>query len=232
MKQEDLKQARRQRGWTQAQAAGRLGVSQPYLSLLESGKRHLPLALVRRARRVYGLPPTVLPPVALSPERPLPDNQAVAEELASLGYGPYAYLRARRRLKNPAEVLLAALAKNDLEARLVEALPWLLLEFGEKLNTNWLVEQAKLHNLQNRLGFVVTLARELAEASPGLRHQAQRLGALETTLEGSRLAKEDTLCEGSLPQAKRQWLRENRPPEATQWNLLTAWRPEHVRYVT
>ncbi len=232
MKQEDLKQARRERDWTQAEAAGRLGVSQPYLSLLESGKRHLPLALARRARRVYRLAPTVLLPVALSPERPLPDNQAVAEELAALGYPGFAYLRGRRRLKNPAEVLLVALKENDLEPRLTEGLPWLLLRFGEGMDQKWLVEQARVHNLQNRLGFVVSLARGVAEARPERSSLASTLGGLEKRLEESRLAREDTLSQASMLPARRQWLLENRSPEAAHWNLLTGWRPEQLRYVT
>src|SRR5204862_2965596 len=45
----------------------------------------------------------------------------------ALGYPGFTHLRPRRwALKNPAEVLLAALAQDDLEPRLVEALPWLL----------------------------------------------------------------------------------------------------------
>jgi hypothetical protein len=52
----------------------------------------------------------------------------LATELASLGYPGFAYLKSRGK-KNPAEVLLSALSSNHLEARLVEALPWILLKY-------------------------------------------------------------------------------------------------------
>ena len=56
--------------------------------------------------------------------------------------------------KNPGEVLLTALAQPDLESRLTEALPWLMLKYP-KLDTKWVVSQARLFGLSNRLGFVV-----------------------------------------------------------------------------
>jgi hypothetical protein len=89
----------------------------------------------------------------------------------ALGYEPFAYLRGR--LSNPAAVLLAALCQSDLPARVVEALPWLALHFPD-LNRDWLVERAKLHDVQNRLGYVVTLAAQVAGAGV-----APRLFALD-----------------------------------------------------
>ena len=229
MKPEELKSAREQRGWTQQQAAAHLAVSQPYLSLLESGKRTLTPRLMRRLARAYGLPPTALPPADLFQAKVSPPERELAEDLANLGYPGFAYLRSRRPKKNPLEVLLVALAKEDLEPRLTEALPWLLLRF-EPMNTEYLVRQARLHNLQNRLGFVVNLARRSAEGTPRYQHRVPALLRLEQELEQSRLAREDTLCDASLGPAHRRWLAEDRPPEAVHWNLLTDWRPEHLRY--
>ena len=227
MRHQDLQLARRRRGWSQQEAAARLGVSQPYLSMLESGKRPLPPRLSRKLARVYSLAPTTLP---LPRNLVSTDNQALAEGLTQLGYPGFAYLRTRRRKRNPAEVLLAALAMDDCEARLVEALPWLLLRYGD-LDTNWLTQQARLHNLQNRLGFVVNLARRVAESTQRYQHRATALRQLEQELECSRLAVEDTLCRASLPAAMRRWLEKQRSPEAAHWRLLTDWRPEHLRYV-
>ncbi len=222
---QDLRRVRRQRGWTQQQAARRLGVSQPYLSLLERDQRTVTPALARFAARALRLPPTALP----LPESVVADgNATVARSLSSLGYPAFAYLRAGRLRRNPAEVLLSALAMNDCEARLVEALPWLLLEFD--LDSGWLARQARLHNLQNRLGFVVGLARRVAEQSPRHRGRVQALRLLEAELDRSRLAAEDTLCNASLGPAHRAWLRQARTPEAATWNLLTDWSPEHLRY--
>ena len=45
----DLKTGREQKGWTQEESASRLGVSQPYLSLLEKGARRVPEKLARKA---------------------------------------------------------------------------------------------------------------------------------------------------------------------------------------
>lgn len=180
--------------------------------------------------RVYGLAPTVLPLTGPAGKAGLADNQTLAEELAKLGYPGFAYLRTRQRAKNPAEVLLTALAMDDLEPRLTEALPWLLLEYRD-LDAGWLSAQARLANLQNRLGFVVNLGRRVAESLPRYADRVRALLELEQELRRSRLADEDTLCQASLPAAKRRWLEQNRPPEAVYWHLLTDWRPEALRYV-
>jgi transcriptional regulator with XRE-family HTH domain len=226
MSGQELRQARQAHGWTQKQAAARLGVSQPYVSLLEAGKRPVPGRLAYRLVHGYGLSPSSLP---LEDRLMLADNQSLAEDLASLDYPGFAYLRTRRRRKNPAAVLLSALALADCEARVVEPLPWLLLE--HELDPDWLVQQARLHNLQNRLGFVVNLARRAAESSLRYRHRVAALQELEQQLEESRLAAEQTLCHASMGSAERRWLRENRPPEAAHWNLLTDWSTENLRYV-
>jgi len=81
---------------------------------------------------------------------PATTNRRLAAELAALGYPEFSHLPERRR--NPAEVLLEALAQNDL-ARLAEALPWVVLNYPD-LNWNWLVPRVKANDLQNRLGFV------------------------------------------------------------------------------
>lgn len=230
MKAQELKSVREQRGWTQKEAAVRLGVSQPYLSLLERGRRPVTAELARRAARLYDLPPTALPPAAPPALESLPSDRELAEELANLGYPLFAHMRSRRRRRNPADLLLTALAKDDLEPRVTEGLPWLLLEFSD-WDTDWVVRHARLRNLQNRLGFVVNLARRAAEESPRYRHRVPELLRLEQELDRSRLAREDTLCWETLPEVRRRWLVDNRPLEAAYWNLLTEWRPESLRYV-
>lgn len=59
---------------------------------------------------------------------------------------------------------------------------------------------AKLHDLQNRLGFVVALARQVAERNEQP-EKASALAVVEAQLEPSRLAREDTLCRESMTQA-------------------------------
>jgi len=60
------------------------------------------------------------------------------------------------------------------------------------LDWDWLVQNAKLTDRQNRLGFVTTLAQQLAE---GLSDEprTRKLRECADVLERSRLVKEDTL---------------------------------------
>ena len=212
-----MKRAREAHGWTQAEAAPPFGVSQGYVSLLESGARPVPGRLASTVCRTLGLPPTVLPEVELNlaPDR-------LPRVLGALGYEPFGYLRGR--LLNPAAVLLAALCQNDLPARVVEALPWLALHFPD-LNRDWLVERAKLRDVQNRLGYVVTLASQVAGAGV-----APQLHELVQALEPSRLAREGTLCHDSMTETERGWLREQRPTQAKHWNLLTDLSRDNLSY--
>ena len=99
-----------------------LGVSQPYLAMLETGARRLTPALARRVMRTYGIEPTVLPP---GPPGGTPVHaDRLTRDLAVLDYPGLAYPHPKQSPpRHPAEVLLTALAQGDLEARLVEALP-------------------------------------------------------------------------------------------------------------
>jgi hypothetical protein len=82
--------------------------------------------------------------------------------------------------------------------------------------------QARMKNLQNRLGFAVTLAR-LAGGNDSLRQPEQALAE-------SKLAKEDSFCK-DLNESERRWLREHSSVQARQWNLLSDLRPDLLRYV-
>lgn len=226
-----MREARNRRGWTQQQAAARLGVSQSYLSMLEKGERPLPDELAGRVVRVYGLDAASLPAPAdpWTPGRV--DSQSLAEWLAALGYPGFSYLRTGRVARNPAEVLLTALAQPRPKARIFEALPWLLLRYW-KMNTGWLASHARLHNLQNRLGFVVSLAKKRGrETSLFDNARDAALEALESGLRQSLLAREDGMEESGASGPARTRLRRHRGAEARQWNVLAAWRPEHLRYV-
>jgi transcriptional regulator with XRE-family HTH domain len=230
MKTRGLKAERRRHGWGQVEAAGRLGVSQPYLAMLENGKRQLTPALARKVVAAYGLPSAELPvPTAFTPAAKV-DRQRLVEDLAKLDYPGFAYVCTRVRSKHPGEVLLTALAQENLEGRAAEALPWLLLRYWH-MDLTWLVGEAKKFDLQNRLGFVVNLARQLSErgAEAG---RTQALANLESLLESSRLAREDYFYRAPRNDRERQWLLENRPEAARHWNLLSDLRPEHLQYGT
>jgi transcriptional regulator with XRE-family HTH domain len=229
MSGETLQKARRQRGWTQAEAGARLGVSQAYVALLEKGRRRVPPKLARKAVRVFKLPVELLPFSGKDPSAVTGDE--LSRSLSRLGYPGFAYLRAGW-MKNPGEVLLAALARPQLDSRVAEALPWLLLNYPN-LDHHWLVTQARLLNVTNRLGFVVDLARSVAGANGELDSSRYRaLSKLADSLRHGRLEAEDTLAQESLTQAERDWLRAHRPPEAQAWHVLTDWRPELLQYAT
>ena len=158
----DLKFGREEKGWTQEEAATRLHVSQPYLSLMERGARPVPEKLARRAASAFGLSATTLPVETNWETVPPKDTNTLAMDLASLGYPGFAYLKSKRKKKNPGEVLLSALSAKCLESRVAEALPWLLLQYPD-LDWDSLVSAAKARDLQNKLGFVTCVARRVAE---------------------------------------------------------------------
>lgn len=217
-----LKEARQRKGWTQQQAAAKLGVSQTYLSLLEQGRRPVTKRLLSAFARHLEVPATALP--SETPTRDV-NAQRLAEALGALGYPGFTYLKRGPRM-NPAQVLLVALRQPNLETRLVEALPWVALHYPN-LDWEWLLERAKVKDLQNRLGFVLSLARRLA-ARKSDAQTAAHLAQLEQRLDRSRLAREDTLCRDSMTAAERRWLASHRPPEALHWNLLTDLDVNHL----
>jgi transcriptional regulator with XRE-family HTH domain len=211
----DVREARKKKEWTQTDLAEKLGVTQAYVSLLESSRRNVPRRLQPKLVTLLHLSAGELPMTHVAD--PLPEHR-VASALASLGYPGFAHLARARRL-NPAELLDRTLRRPHLEARLVEALPWVLVRYPN-LDWTWLVSQAKQYDFQNRLGFVVTVARELADRS-GDASTAHALSALEGVLERSRLQKEDSFAGDRLTDAERRWLRTNRSVEAAQWNMLS-----------
>jgi len=223
---DDLKNARKASAWTQAQAAAQLGVTQAYLSMVERGERAVSSELASKAVEVFEVPATALPLT----EYWLHTRDAgfFQSMLGSLGYPGFAYLRSSARL-NPVEVLMEALDSDDLDSRVTEALAWLPLAYPH-LNWDWLGANAKLRDRQNRLGFVVELARQAA-ARGGSSQLEEELATRVAKLESSRLVKEDTLCRESMTRAERAWLRAHRPKSAEHWNLLTDLTVEQLDHV-
>jgi len=223
---QDLRQARQQKLWTQEFAAKRPGMSQAYLSLLERNHRVVPGKLASRLLKALELSPTALP---LPPEKLASTTNPARfpECLGALGYPGFSYLKGRSN-RNPADFLFDALMQADLDTRVAEALPWLAFKYTD-MDWNWLVKNAKLNDLQNRLGFVVTLACQVAERLV-LKDKVAVLANCEALLERSRLAREDHFCHESLSEAEKRWLRERRPAEAQRWNLLTDLSSEQLTY--
>ena len=227
MTNEQFKAGRLRAGLTQKQAAAALSVSQPYLSQLEMGQRPVTPELARSAATLYRLPATALPMREPPAEGEVTDAAQLARQLSGLGYPGFAHLRPRKA--NPAAVVLEALLQKDLETRLAEALPWVLLSYPD-LDWSWLVRHAKLQDVQNRLGFLVAVAKDLAADRTEFDPAFRQLSAAEQQLEHARLAREDTLCRESMPQAERRWLKANRSARARHWNLLTGLTADQLSY--
>jgi transcriptional regulator with XRE-family HTH domain len=221
-----LRTGREEANLTQQEAAARLGLTQAYLSMLERGRRPVTAGLAAQVMNVFHLPPTALP---LEADRPSTlDEDAFKSELGALGYPGFSYLHGKPNY-NPARLLFLALDQDDLDRRVVEALPWLVYTYPE-MDWEWLTRNVKLNDRQNRLGFVVDLAEEFAEKT-GDESRKRNLSQKKTVLERSRLAREDTLSHESMTQAERKWLHRNRPPKARHWNLLTDLDVKHLVHV-
>ncbi len=226
LRPEQLRSLRRAAGLTQQQAADRLGVSQAYLALLESGRRPVTAQLKPRIVDLYQLGPVALSLDADNLD--CWDSSSLAVGLASLGYPGFRQFTGVQP-QNPATILLGAVATaGDVEVRVLEALPWLVGKY-HNLDWEWLIREAKVRDVQNRLGFIVMLARQVAEKRGDI-VAAGRLHQVEEILDRARLVREDTLCQESLSRAERRWLRRTRPSEASHWNLLTDLKAQLLPY--
>ena len=85
-------------------------------------------------------------------------------------------------------------------------------------STTYKTASASLHALQQK-------AEELG--NPKL---ANQLFEMEQTLESSRLAREDTLCNARMTNAERKWLLTNRPDSAEKWKILTNMLPRYLSH--
>jgi transcriptional regulator with XRE-family HTH domain len=208
-----LEKVRKGRGVSQLKAAELFGLSQPMLSHMETGRRNVSPEVARRAVELFGADATAPPFSAV--ERHTED--ALANELGSLGYPGFAHLSGR--LRNPAEFLFDALDRSDLDVRTTEGLPWVALQYPH-LDWAWLLRELKVRNRQNRLGFVVSLAEKMAR----LLSRDRAVKVLEPVLrdlEDARLVKVDTLCQESWPVSRKKHVRSLRSKLAAHWNLDT-----------
>lgn len=226
MSGETLRKGREKAGLTQAQAAEKLHLTQAYLSMLERGQRPVTAKVEVLATKLFHLDPMVMP---LDRSKPKPKSDKFKAQLGALGYPGFAYLRAKP-CSNPARLLFSALDRDDLDRRVAEALPWVVCQYPD-MDWKWLTQNSKLHDRQNRLGFVVDLAGRVAEKN-GNKECQKKLQEYAATVKRSKLAKEDTLANESMTQAERKWLRSHRPAEARHWNLLTDLDVKDLAYVS
>ena len=228
MTTEQWRTGREKAGLTQVAAARSLKITQPYLSQLESGLRVASTELERRAAKLFEQPSALPLPDPMEVRGVTPDE--LQRKLASLGYPGFEHVRFKI-VSNPAEVVLSAVASKDLDTRLVEALPWVLITYTD-LNWEWLQTRAKLSNAQNRLGYLVHLARQTARGLSAKQDVTDVLTRWEHDLEDARLAREGTLCRDSMPEPERVWLKSNRPQAAAHWSLLTGLTANQLPYAS
>ncbi len=227
----ELRVYRDRQSLSQAQLAEALGITQAYVSQLESGARKVSRKLAARLAalpKLHHLPATVFPEDLENLDQ---FERDVAAHLGALGY-PAFDAPATGTPKNPAAVIVAILKRRQVAPAVMAAIPWLLLQFPD-LNTNWLVDQARLHNLQNRLGFLTALAYQLAQARFDRQQFDEahllRLEAMAGEMEKSRLVHDDTLARELTP-TERQFFQEHRSETARHWNLLTGLTKEQLPY--
>ncbi len=216
MTAQELKAARLASAWTQRDTAERLGITQAYLSMVESGARAVSDDLAAKVISVLKVPATAIP-MGQRHHRGS-DEFYFQKALGALGYPGFVYLRRTAKL-NPAALLLEAIDSDYLDPRAVEALPWLPFAYPN-MDWTWLISNAKTRDRQNRLAFVTALAAQVAGARDDAATEKILLGVVQA-LERSRLASEDTLCNEALTEAERKWLKTERSRAAKHWNLLT-----------
>lgn len=218
MSGENFKAVRVKRHLTQQQVARKLGVSQTLVSFWErSIRRPSPSQLAQLSE--MGVP---FDPLAL-PMRTVQAPVDFAKELANLGYPGFLHYQSGRPILNPAQLLVCALGEDMLERRVAEALPWVALHYWN-MDWAWVRREAKLRDLQNRLGFTLQLAREVA-AEKQRPEVAQYLYQIENDLQRSLLVREDTYCNEAMTNSERNWLRQQRSSQASAWNLLSDLSP-------
>ena len=98
----DVLRWRKRNGLTQVNAASLLGVSQPYLSLLEKGAR--PLTAVLRDRMKVGRGKNA-------------SDDRFRAQLSALGYSGFAHVAKARPKPRAADFLMTVLARPDADAR-------------------------------------------------------------------------------------------------------------------
>jgi transcriptional regulator with XRE-family HTH domain len=212
----DLQSFRLDQGWNQQELARRLRVSQTLVSLWEQGLRSVPAKRFDQLKKLgMKMSATTLPMRDLVKET----RVDYAQELSNLGYPGFAHFKTGEPNWNPAQLMVQALSERSLDRRVAEALPWLAMRYSE-MDWDWVHREAKLRNLQNRLGFTLALAKKLADRKQDP-ESAARLEKQEQSLQESLLAKEDTYCYDVLTQVERKWLLANRSPDAAAWHVLS-----------
>jgi hypothetical protein len=151
--------------------------------------------------------------------RDMRTDDRIKASLGGLGYPGFRYLAPTPVKVDPREVLFEALLADDLDQRVVDALPWVLAH-RNGLDLRALADQVRSAGLQNRLGFLIEIT---VSAAKGLRctEVTEKLEPFLVALREVRRRNEDTLAKASMSQVERRRLHRSRPKAARFWRLLT-----------
>jgi hypothetical protein len=141
------------------------------------------------------------------------NDDELKQALGSLGYPGFAYLGSGDPV-DPAELLLDAIDRDDLDSRVREGLPWVARAYPG-LNWDWLAAESERRMRQNRLGFIVALA---ALSSSHLAVH-EKLIAVAQRIAEFRRDEWDTLCSKSMTKVERTRIHSQAFPIAVRWRI-------------
>jgi transcriptional regulator with XRE-family HTH domain len=222
----EFREWRKKAGRTQVEAAREVGVRQPFVCAVEKGSRPVTTAL---RNWLYSVCPESVTAVSPCGREETRSSELLKEDLGGLGYPGFAYLAVKPKKVDPLEVVLNALKTEDLDQRVTDALPWVLVHRSD-LDYRRLTDEIRLCNLQNRLGFLLEVTVE-ATKKLHFNDAAVRLEPWLAWLRESRLYKEDTLCKKSLTEVERRRLQRRRPKAARFWRIYADLNSKEVANV-
>jgi hypothetical protein len=120
---------------------------------------------------------------------------------------------------------MKALDARNLDPRVKESLPWIAANLD--LDWDWLLSTATNHSHQNRLGFLVALAFDVAKAK-GDSNRAVVLKRHLANLEVMRSDCQDTFCGEDMCEVERKHVLRRRSKTAEHWNLVTDFSLAHL----
>lgn len=229
----NLRAFRLRAGLTQSDLARRACTLQPRLAVMESAEDPtLPrlewLERVAKALRVTVC--SLLSERATAEVKPLSalpeDVENLAAHLKGLG-APLTGPSRKNRSFSPEAVVLGVLRLVP-SSRMVECLPGLLLR--QAMNDQKLLRLARERGLVNRLGFVVDVAKAVAEEN-GNREKVSRLHTLSKKLwsERDREAQEFLMSEAPEDPEFRNWVKKKTPLPGKKWGVYGAYSLERFR---
>lgn len=238
-----LRELRKAAGLNQAHVAAKLRISQSLVSMLEGGRISLSDDLAPGFARLYSVEVGQLREFGRSDASRLKlsespaaavamasvDADALIQSLAALGY-PEFKQSGKKYSADPSSLLLTALRQPVLARNVAEALPWVALSYEVEISD--ILIRARIHDLQNRLGYVLTLARKVAERQKDFIGRRKALSEMRMNLLPARLAREDSLCLGQAGSEEQEAARNSRPDFAVFWNMLDDFTPEDLPFIS